>query len=414
MKILRLRAYYSPEVTSGTHLDNDLNEGLANNDMLCVNYTPIPTRGVGKKVTKIYKERKHEQLFGGKIIVNRFPMFKERRNIIQRASRYICCSIVEYFLGVREKEVDLVYSSSTPPTQGLLSALVAKKLSSKNKKKVPFIYNLQDIFPDSLVNAGITHKKSFLWKIGRVIEDYTYKKADKIIVISNGFKKNIVSKGVPEEKIEVISNWIDIESVHPIARENNSLVTKYNIDPSKYIVVYAGNFGAVQGAEIILDVARNLKEMEEIQFVIFGAGLYFEEAKKKASGLRNVVIDRLQPPDMISEVYSLGDIALITCKPGTGDAGMPSKVWSIMACNTSIIASFDINSDLADVLKNSGAGKCVEPGNVTALCDSIYTAYKEKSEKEINSRDYVRANASKEICVSRYIETIKDVYNNKK
>ena len=410
MKMLRLRAYFSPEKTSGLHLDNDLNEALAKSNITCVNYTPIPTRGVGKEITKIYKERKHEHLLGGKIIVNRFSMFKERRNIIQRAFRYVCCSMIEYFLGVQEKKVDLVYSSSTPPIQGMLSALVAKKLSSKNKKKVPFIYNLQDIFPDSLVNAGITYKESFLWKIGRRIEDYTYKQADKIIVISDGFKKNILSKGVPEEKIEVVSNWIDLESVHPIDRENNSLITKYNIDPSKYIVVYAGNFGAVQGAEIILDVAKKLEKIEEIQFIIFGAGLYFEEAKKKALGLRNVVIDGLQPSNMISEVYSLGDIALITCKPGTGSAGMPSKVWSIMACNTWIIASFDTRSDLADVLRKSGAGKCVEPGDANALCDSIYAAYMEKSKQTINSRNYVRMNASKEICVSQYIRIIKSVY----
>ena len=115
------------------------------------------------------------------------------------------------------------------------------------------------------------------------------------------------------------------------------------------------------------------------------------------------------PADRVSEVYSIGDVALITCKPGTGNTGMPSKTWSIMACDTPIIASFDMDSDLAEVLRNSSAGICVEPGNVDALVEAIkenYRTFKMKGNQSSNLREYVRNNASKEICVKRYIETI--------
>lgn len=410
MRILRLRAYFSPEKTSGIHLDNDLNEVMAKNNIICINYTPTPTRGVSKETTAKYRALKTEKLYNGKIIVNRFAMFREGPNALQRAFRYLCCNIVEYFLGIKEKEIDLVYSSSTPPTQGMLSAIVAKRLSRKYKRKVPFIYNLQDIFPNSLVNTGMTKKGSLLWKIGRRIEDYTYKNADRIIVISEGFKRNIIAKGVPEEKIEVISNWIDLDSVHPVSRKDNRLIDEFGIDPDKFLVVYAGNFGAAQGADIILKAADGVKGNSNIQFVIFGGGAYFEKAKKESERLNNVFIHELMPPDRISEVYSLGDVALITCKPGTGNAGMPSKTWSIMACNTPIIASFDPDSDLADVIRNSGAGKCVEPGDVDALAIAIEAAYsewKDGSQKSMNLRKYVHLNASKEICVGRYIEVIK-------
>lgn len=409
MKMLRLRAYFSPEKTSGLHLDNDLNEALATNNITCVNYTPIPTRGVSQETFKKYKKHRTERLYNGKIIVNRFIMFREGTNTLQRAVRYLCCNIVEYYFGSREKEIDLVYSSSTPPTQGMLSALVAKKLSKKYNKKVPFVYNLQDIFPDSLVNTGLTKEGSIIWKIGRKIEDYTYKNADKIIVISEGFKRNIMTKGVPEEKIKVISNWIDLDSVQPVNRENNKLINEFGIDPKKFLVVYAGNFGAAQGADIILKVAEELKDESNIQFVIFGGGAYFEKAKKAAEKLDNVFIHELMPADRISEVYSLGDVALITCKPGTGNAGMPSKTWSIMACNTPIIASFDTDSDLADVIRDSGVGTCVEAGNVNTLAWAIkerYESTKCNDKSFVELRKFVKHKASKPICVEEYIKVI--------
>ena len=94
----------------------------------------------------------------------------------------------------------------------------------KKIKKIPMIYNLQDIFPDSLVASDLTRKGSLLWKIGRKIENFTYKNADKIIVISEGFKKNIMEKGVPESKIEVIYNWVDENEVIAVERNSNILL----------------------------------------------------------------------------------------------------------------------------------------------------------------------------------------------
>ena len=414
MRILRLRAYYDPEQTAGIHLDHDLSEAFMKNNIHYISYTPSPTRGVTKEVRREYKKRKKETLYGGYIEINRFSMFEERKNSILRAIRYVICTIREYQLGTRTNEIDIVYSSSTPPTQGMLSALVAKKLSKRYGKKIPFVFNLQDVFPDSLVNAGMTKKGSLIWKIGRKIEDYTYRNADKIIVISEGFKRNIMAKGVSEDKIEVISNWVDLDAVMPVTRTNNTLFDEFGIDRSKYVVVYAGNLGDAQGADVIIEAAKKLSKEENIQFVIFGGGVRYEDIKKRVTdeGIHNVLITGLQPLNRVSEVYSMGNIALITCKPGTGRAGMPSKTWSIMACNTPIIASFDLDSDLADVIRESGAGCCVEPGKADALADAILAIYKDSknaTSNNVNIRAYALKSASKDECVKQYIETLKEV-----
>lgn len=413
MNILFLDAYYEPETIAYTHLEKDLIEGLIADGHKIHIICPTPTRGISDEVRKQYKRIKSESQYDGSVIVERFWAPQEGKNPLIRAFRYFWCNLRTCQQAVKQINIDVVFSNSTPPTQGALSGLVAKKLSKKSKKKVPFIYNLQDIFPDSLVNTGMAHKGGLLWKIGRKIEDFTYNHADKIIVISQGFKRNIMEKGVPEGKIEVISNWIDLDSVHPVERKDNTLISEFGIDPNKFIAVYAGNFGAAQGADIVLKAAKELVEEKDIQFVIFGGGSYFEDAKKEAEGLENVFIHELMSQDRISEVYSLGDVALITCKAGTGKAGMPSKTWSIMACNTPIIASFDTDSDLADVVRDSGAGCCVEPESIEQLVNSIANVYHEwktgGAHHNNDLRSYVKRHASKAFCVKRYVEMIKDM-----
>ena len=412
--MLLLPPYFFPEQTASTHLDQDRYSAYKNAGILTEVYVALPTRGVAVGCRKKYKKIKNEKMFDNHVSIHRFSMFREGKNPIFRALRYVLVNLIQYIKGTSAENIDVIYSGSTPPTQGVLCGLVKKKLSKRYRKKIPYIYNLQDVFPDSLVNTGMTKKGSFLWKIGRKIENYTYENADKIIVISEGFKRNIMAKGVPEEKIEVIPNWIDLDSVHPVSREANKLIDEFDIDPDKFLVIYAGNFGAAQGADVVLKAAEKLKNNKGIQFIIFGGGAYFEEAKKEAKKLDNVFIHELMPVDRISEVYSLGDVALITCKPGTGNAGMPSKTWSIMACNTPIIASFDTDSDLADVIRDSGAGMCVVPGDVDTLVKAIekeHQAWSVGNLRIIDLRRYVLENASKEKCVKRYIKTIMDVYN---
>ena len=408
MKILEMPPYYLPEQIASTHLTCDLTEKFVERGWIIENIVPTPCRGVSEETRKKYSKIRYEEMYSGNVQINRFPIWKEGRNPIGRALRYFIANIIQGIKGCRAKDVDVVIGGSTPPIQGLMCGFVAKRLSKKTGKKIPFIYFLQDVFPDSLVNAGMARKGDLLWKIGRIVENNIYNKADKIIVISNSIKRNIMEKGVPEEKIEVISNWIDLDSVHPVDRKDNTLISEFGLDPSKFIVVYAGNFGAVQGADIVLKAAKELEGNKDIQFVIFGGGPYFEAAKKEAEGLENVFIHELMPQDRISEVYSLGDVALITCKAGTGKAGMPSKTWSIMACNTPIIASFDTDSDLAEIIQITQGGKCVEPDNYNILANSILEEYS-KDKRGNDLRTYVIKNASKDICTERYAHILESI-----
>lgn len=399
MRVLFVNAYFTPETIAFSHLEKDLIEELVSAGYEIEVICPSPTRSVSDEVYEQYKTIKTEYLYGGKVHVRRFFAPREGKNPLVRAFRYFWCNLREYQIGKRYKNIDIVFAVSTPPTQGLLAGKLSKKL------KVPFIYSLQDIFPDSLVTAGLTRKGSIIWKSGSWLERKTYEYAKHIIVISESCRKNLLHKGVSEDKLALISNWVDIERIKPVPRKENKLISELGIEPDKFLVVYAGNFGATQGADIILKTAERLIEELKIQFVIFGGGVEFKNAIQyvKEHNLSNVIINPLLPQDRVSEVYSLGDVALITCKPGVGNSGMPSKTWNIMACNTPIIASFDVDSDMAEILEDSGAGTCVEAGSIEALAQEIIRMSQGKIQK-CNLREYVQNHADRKLCTSKYKE----------
>ena len=129
MKILKLSSYCFPEEVSSSHLSKDLEEAYMKAGFTIENFVPTPTRGVNDEVRAEYKKKKYEEKNDGKIIIHRFSMFREGKTPLQRAFRYVLVNIIQYYKGIHAKDIDLVYAGSTPPTQGVLCAMVSKKLS---------------------------------------------------------------------------------------------------------------------------------------------------------------------------------------------------------------------------------------------------------------------------------------------
>lgn len=411
MKELRLSPYYDPEQISSSHLDEDLQRAYAAVGITTEIFCPTPTRGITPEVREQYKKIKYEEKLDGKVIVHRFSMFREGRNPIMRALRYVLVNLIQYFKGAWAEDIDVVYGASTPPTQGVLCALVAKRLSKKHGKKVPFIFNLQDVFPDSLVTADLTRKDSLLYKIGDKISNYTYRNADAIIVISQDIKRNIMKKGVPEEKIHLIYNWIDTAAVQPVAPEDNRLYEELGLSRDTFKVVYAGNLGKMQGIDTVLAAAKILQENSNIEFVIFGKGAEEDALKKQVAeeNLSNVKFFPLFPAERVPEVYSLGDACVVCCKAGTGGGGVPSKTWTIMACGRPLLVSFDAESELCHTVENAKAGLCSDAGDGEALAQRVLQLYGDPQEKIVlgqNARNYAVAYAGKESATQKYIQLI--------
>ncbi len=408
MKILGLSAYFHPEQFASSYLWENLSEAFAMEGIDRVVCCPTPCRGISSDVRGEYKKKKDEYLFNAKLHVVSFLLYKEGKNPILRAIRYFLMDAYMYLWAIGNKDAkncQIIYAGSTPPIQGALAALV------KKWKKIPFVYNLQDIFPDSLAGTGLAKRGGLLWKIGRVIENFTYRNADKIIVISEDFKKNLLSKGVPEDKIVVIYNWVDQQAVVDIPREKNVLFDRYGLDRSKFYITYNGNIGLTQNMDMLLEVAKSLEDNENIQFVLVGNGAYLEDVKRIIAerNVQNVTLLPFQPYEEISHVFSLGDVSLVISKPGVGANSVPSKTWSIMSASRPVLANFDEN-ELKTIIEENNCGIFTKAGDKVAFKDAILKLYNDHERcKEMgkNGRKFVMDNLTKEVGTQKYVDVIK-------
>lgn len=419
MKVLQLTGYFLPEKAASIYLTENRLEAFGKAGIDTVIWASRPTRGLSDEEYEEYKHKKLEMMYDGKVTVKRFAMYREGRNPILRALRYSLNWIIQLWKGLREKDVDMIYLASTPPIQGMLGAFI------KKFRGIPFVYNLQDIFPDSLFNNGLANKGGLLWKIGRVIENFTYKNADKIIVISEDFKKNIMAKGVPEEKIVVVYNWVDQNAVVDIPRERNKLFDAYGLDRSKFYVTYNGNIGLSQNLDMLLSVAEEFQSAKvqafhgneicctDIHFVLVGNGAYLDEVKRiiAEKKLENVHLLPFQPYEDISHVFSLGDASLVISKPGTGAASVPSKTWSIMSASRPVLANFDEN-ELKQIVEKHHCGIFTKAGDKEAFKQSILALYNNREmavEMGKNGRQFVMDNLTREVGTQKYVDVIKSV-----
>lgn len=405
MKILQLAGYFYPEQAASIYLEENRYQAFADNGFHTIVYAAVPTRGITDEQYKEFKNRKHDYMYDGKLEVFRFKMFREGKNPIIRALRYMLISVIQLYKGIFFNNIDLIYVASTPPTQGALAVLV------KKIKRVPFVYNLQDIFPDSLVATGLAKKDGILWKIGRVIENFTYRNADKIIVISEDFKRNIMAKGVPEEKIVVVYNWVDEEAVKHIPRTENKLFDKYGLDRGKFYITYSGNIGLTQNMDMLLEVAKELEVEPDIQFVLIGEGAYKEKVKEiiEEKHIKNVTLLPFQPYEDISHVFSLGDVGLVISKPGVGENSVPSKTWSILSASRPVLVNFDEN-EIKQIVEKYQCGIFTKAGDKTAFKEAIVKLYQNRELCRAfgdNGRRFILSNLTKKVGTQKYVDVIK-------
>lgn len=403
MKAIFPCSYYLPETAASLYITDNIVHACADKGIEVDLYTPSPTRNVPDGSVWEREERQMD----GKLRIHRFHLYGEGKNPMLRALRYFLGEFIllHYCMW---KKYDVAFVDSTPPIQGLKMPLI------KWLKRKPTIYNVQDIFPDSLVGTGLTHEGSLIWKIGRIVEKITYRYADKIIVISEDFKKNIMAKGVPEDKIVVIYNWVDQNKVVDVPREENKLFDVYGLERSKFYITYNGNIGLTQNMDMLLDVAKELQEeYEDIHFVLVGNGAYLDEVKRKVvdQQLENVHLLPFQPYEDISHVFSLGDASLVISKPGVGANSVPSKTWSIMSASRPVLANFDEN-ELKTIIENNHCGIFTKAGDKDAFKESILTLYNRRElckEYGHNGRKFVLDNLTREVGTQKYVDVIKEV-----
>jgi glycosyltransferase involved in cell wall biosynthesis len=235
--------------------------------------------------------------------------------------------------------------------------------------RAPFVYQIQDMWPETLSATGMLEDRRVLSWVARFARS-VYARAAAICVISPGFRSNLLSKGVPGEKIQVISNWVDTTVYQPVEpdpvlAESLGLLGRFN-------VMFAGNMGEAQGLETVVEAAALLQDLPDIQFVLVGDGTVEPKLQDmaRARGLANVRFLGRHPIGDMPHLYALAAVLLIHLKDDPlFRITIPHKTFTYMASGKPVLAA--MAGDAADLVVTSAAGLVCKPGDPAALADTV-------------------------------------------
>lgn len=344
---------------------NDLALDLGKKGAEVTVLTGFPSRRISEATRKYYLDHPVEQISDFVLVKRVGSRRGEGNGLFVRMIKYFFLSRKLYKEAKRIK-TDVFFLYSSPFFLGYIG--------TKLKKIAPTIYNAQDLFPDTLVHQKNWSEGNLLIKYFRKKERNVYKKNTHIITISNQMKRNIVFHGGDENKISVIYNWADNDSLRHVSKEENILFDEYQIRRSRFIVSYAGDLGLFQGWDTILNAAKSINLIDSsILFVLFGSGSYRNKIIERIENehISNVIVLPLQPFSKLSEVYSFGDVELLPIESGLTKMALPSKSSVIMATGSPLLAIVDEESDIFNAVKNNEIGLSVQPGNERQLIESV-------------------------------------------
>ncbi|MBW4522106.1 MAG: glycosyltransferase family 4 protein [Scytolyngbya sp. HA4215-MV1] len=247
----------------------------------------------------------------------------------------------------------------------------------------PVVLNLQDILPDAAIHTGILKNKAMI-RTFQALEKFAYHTAHTVSVITDGFIDNLTKKGVPAEKITCIPNWVDVNFIRPLAKQNNPFRSAYGLE-DKFVVLYSGNIALTQGLETVVKAASQLRHIPEIVFVIVGESKALKKLHVhcEACGADNVLLLPFQPREKLPEMLAAADVGLIVQKSNVVSFNMPSKTQVLLASGRPIIASVPGDGTAARAVQQSGGGLVVDPENPAALADAVLELYNDQAKGEM-------------------------------
>ncbi len=402
MQIIALSQWYFPEPSFKAH---PLSKELVSRGHQVTAVTGFPNYPQGR----IYPGYRHhlwqESIDGVRVV--RVPLYPDHsRSRSKRIVNYLSFAASASTLGAALcGSADVMWVYHPPLTVGVPAWWIGLL------RRIPYVYEVQDMWPETLAATGMMPSQLVARWVSRLAR-FVYHKAAAVTVISPGFKRNLVSKGVPGEKIHVIPNWADEDIYHPLPRDEELAVAHGLAGHSN--VVYGGNMGAAQDLQNVIKAATLLRDTPEIQFVFIGDGTDRESLqgmvrKRRLDNVR--FLDRQSAVDM-SHFYALADVLLVHLKRDPlFEITIPSKTLAYLACGRPILGV--VAGDAADVIRQAGAGVICPQEDPAALAQTVRALYAmPRTERETmgrNGRQAFLANYTREKLVDRYEELFEEV-----
>ena len=368
MRILILTLVFPPDNVSTAQLMGDLASDLAaaGHDVRVITTTPHYNRDPDAESRQPLRRAGwffFRSDFHG-IPVLHARVGAKQRGIIRRILSWGGFHVLTTMAAMRGPRPDVILCPSPPLTIGVSAWIVALRHRSR------FVYNVQEVYPDIAIRLNAVRSRLMI-RLLYALERFVYRKAHAVTVISVAMRQNLLGKGTPPGKVEIIPNFVDAGVLAPLPKDNPFSRRHALVD--KFVISYAGNMGPAQDLDTFLDAAATLREHDEIRFLMVGNGIARDrlEARARELALDNLLFLPHQPFSEVPHIYASSDVNLVPLARSTGFDALPSKIYRILACERPVVACTDLQSELAETVRASGAGVVVEPANASRLADTI-------------------------------------------
>lgn len=355
----------------------------------------------GGKLYPGYKLRLVQREIIDGVHITRVPLYPSHdQGAVGRVLNYVSFAAASSFYALfAARRPNVVYAYHPPLTVGVAAALI------RMFRRVPVIYDIQDMWPDTLRATGMFSNERALKVVSRVC-DWVYRRMDQLVVLSPGFKDMLIERGVPESKIELIYNWCAEDSLNaPIGGLPSAFP-----GPGTFRILFAGNMGKAQALEAVISAAQLLQQKAAaVTFVFLGSGVDVIRLQQLASdiALNNVTFLPAVPMTEVGSYLHAADALLVHLKRDPLFAiTIPSKTQAYMAVGKPILMAVD--GDAADLVRGSRGGQIAESENPQSIADAalalMNASDSERNAMAASSRRFYQEKLSLKVGVSRFGE----------
>lgn len=357
MRILFVTQWFQPEPTfKGLAFAKAL-QALGHEVEVVTGFPNYP----GGKVYPGYRVRSFQKEIMDGIPVYRGYLYPSHdSSALRRVANYVSFAISSAVLALTRRRPDVVYVYTPPMTAALAPVLL------RIFRGVPFVPDIQDLWPDTLVATGMIDNPRLLRLVG-MWTNFVFHRAARIIVLSDGFRNRLIERGI-RTPVAVVPNWAPPEIIQVAA---HLPPPAQNEDNQPFTVVFAGNMGKAQRLETVLEAAALLRD-ENVRFLMVGGGVEVDALRTRATtmSLDNVEFGASRRPEAMGEVFAKADALLVHLRDDPLFAiTIPSKTQAYMAIGKPILMG--VCGDAARMLEEAGAGAAFDPENPPALASAI-------------------------------------------
>jgi glycosyltransferase involved in cell wall biosynthesis len=346
------------------------------------------------KVYEGYRNRLwSRQCIDGIQVIRVWTYVAANEGFVRRIVDYLSYMVTGFLASLFVRKVDIVVGTS--PQFFTACAAYAAGLC----KRVPWVFELRDIWPESIRVVGAMGRSRALDFLER-LELHLYRKASAIVAVTHAFRRALIERGIDGSKIHVVTNGVDVARFSP--REKDATVLQRHGLEGKFVAGYIGTHGLAHALDTVLDAARELKSApdgDRFRFVLLGNGANKAALKQRAAeeGLDNVVFVDSVPKDQVVKYWSALDVSIIHLKKSAlFTTVIPSKLFECMGMAIPVLHG--VQGESADIVEREDVGILFEPEDSRelvgamrrmALTPSLYQRL--KSNGPVAARHYDRA-----------------------